>query len=645
MVMTELDPHFTFETFVIGPANRLASAAARRSADAPGTSYNPLFIYAASGLGKSHILSAVAHQARKGNARLRVNYQTLEGYLDELTQALESGEREAMRDRYRDLDILLLDDVQFLANQPEAQEMLLLTLDALTATSSQIVLASDRPPAEINGLDARLVSRFSGGLIVDIAAPEYETRVAIIRRKAEEHGSSLAAGVAEAIARFPARNVRELGGGLNRVLAVQDLEGREVTPDEVSGLTGRAPEDEDSGKADFESFLDEMSETVASSVDLQEEDWRKLFRETAEAAEREGFSATRIRVLMEGSEPEGWEATAESFRADLARLREIEADLDRLDNPWPEAAAGVLRDPERLKEAESLLESVGERMRPFALLAAGPGLTDLGGFPKIALKAGEQLIGEDKPKYNPVYLWSRDPVAGRAVLAAVGRSYQGGEARMAVTSVSEFAEDFIRALSAGVAGAWRERWWTVDLLLVHGTEALVATEQAQEEFFHLYEALKRRGSRIMLAADRPPSEIAIDARLQSRFEGGLVLDLEVKKVPKGAGEIVLVEVGQEAVPQPSEEDIWAGTAGGATEPKEQPIPADGGIIPPLEELIGERGGFLTDMEEPAPAAATVAEEDASEVVSEPVARGWVPSAEKVVWDWPVLEDRLVEDYE
>ena len=645
MIAIELDPKFTFDTFVIGPANRLASAAARRSADAPGTSYNPLFIYAASGLGKSHILSAVAHQAQKGNARLRVNYQTLEGYLDELTQALESGEREAMRERYRDLDILLLDDVQFLANQPEAQEMLLLTLDALTASSSQIVLASDRPPADINGLGARLVSRFSGGLIVDIAAPEYETRVAIIRRKAEEHGAILAAGVAEAIARFPARNVRELGGGLNRVLAVQDLEGREVTPDEVSGLTGRAREDEESGKGDFESFLDEMSETVASSVASQEEPWRKLFRETVEAAEREGFSATRIHSLMEGSEPEGWQATAASFRADLARLREIEADLDRLGNPWPEAAEGVLRDPERLEEAESLLESVRERMRPFAQLAAGPGLTDLEGFPTIVLKAGEQLIGAEKPKYNPVYLWSSDPAAGRAVLAAVGRSYQGGEARMAVTSVSEFSEDFIRALSAGVAGAWRERWWTVDLLLVHGTEALSATEQAQEEFFHLYEALKRRGSRIMLAGDRPPSEIAIDERLRSRFEGGLVLDLKVKKVPKDAGNIVLVEVGQEAVPQPSEEDIWAGTAGGATVPEELPIPEDGGIIPPLEELIGERGGLLTDLEEPARAPSTAAEEHAPEAVSEPVARGWSPSAEKVVWDWPVLEDRLVEDYE
>jgi chromosomal replication initiator protein len=183
MVMTELDPKLTFDTFVVGPANRLASAAARRSAESPGTSYNPLFIYSSSGLGKSHILSAVAHQARKANARLRVHYQTLEGYLQELTHALASGNRDAMRDRYRDLDILLLDDVQFLAGQNEAQEMLLATLDALTASGSQIVLASDRPPADIDGLDARLVSRFSGGLIVDIAAPEYETRVAIIRRK------------------------------------------------------------------------------------------------------------------------------------------------------------------------------------------------------------------------------------------------------------------------------------------------------------------------------------------------------------------------------------------------------------------------------------------------------------------------------
>ena len=562
MVMTDLDPKLTFDTFVVGPANRLAAAAAKRSAESPGTSYNPLFIYAASGLGKSHILSAVAHHAQKGNARLNVTYQTIEDYLEELTRALESGQRDSMRERHRDLDILLLDDVQFLAGQLEAQEMLLGTLDALTSSGSQIVLASDRPPADINGLDARLVSRFSGGLIVDVAAPEYEIRVAIIRRKTEEQGTKLAPGVAEALARYPVRNVRELGGGLNRLMAIQDLEGRAVTPEEVARLMGQAPPAAAPGQAvdDFTSFMDEISETVASTVESQEEPWRKLFRQSVEAAEREGFSVTRLRDLMEGGEPDGWADTAERFRGDLARLREIESELDRLGNPWPEVAHGVLRDPERVEEAESLLGSVRERMRPFGDLAPGARLADLKGFPTIAVKAAEQLIGADKPKYNPVYLWSRDAAAAQAVLAATGRSFPSGEARMAVTSVSEFAEDFIRALSGGVAGAWRERWWTVDLLLVYGTEVLSGIERAQDEFFHLFEALKRRGSRVMLAASRPPVEITgIDERLRSRFEGGLVLEVEAK-VPAGAGTIVLAEAGQAPPPEPTQEDIWAGTA-------------------------------------------------------------------------------------
>ena len=505
MVMTELDPKFTFDTFVVGPANRLASAATRRSAKSPGTSYNPLFIYSASGLGKSHMLSAVAHQARKGNARLRVQYQTLEGYVEELARVLEMGDRDAMKDRYRDLDILLLEDVQFLAGQPEAQEMLLGTLDALTGSGSQIVLVSDRPPADINGLAARLVSRFSGGLIVDIAPPEYETRVAIIRRKAEEQDATLAPGVAEMLARVPVRNVRELAGGLNRILAVQDLEGSMVTPEEAAKLVGQTPgpattRGASAERDDFASFMTEISQSVASTVEAHEEPWRKAFRQAAEAAEREGFNAGRLRTLLEVDQSEEWEAAAERFQADLVRLRDIENELDELGNPWPEAAKGVLRDPDRLEEAESLLESVRERMRLFATLAPGAQLSELKEFESITVKAAEQLIGADKPKYSPVYVWRRDPAGARAVLAAAGRSFQRTDARVAVTSVSEFAEGFIRALSSGVAGAWRERWWTVDLLLVHGVEALSGTERAQDEFFHLFEALKRRGSRVMLVA-------------------------------------------------------------------------------------------------------------------------------------------------
>ena len=227
--MSELDPKLTFDSFVVGPANRLASAAARRAAESPGTSYNPLFLYSAPGLGKTHILTAIAHKSAEVAGELDVEYMPLEEYLDRLEGSLQQGLSDGLKDRYGNLDILLLDDVQFLTGQPEAQEMLLKTLDQLTAAGGQIVLASDRPPADINGLDARLLSRFSGGLIVDLGAPEYETRVAIIRKKAAERSQNLENGVAESVARAPLKNVRELGGILNKIFAVQDLEGRRVS--------------------------------------------------------------------------------------------------------------------------------------------------------------------------------------------------------------------------------------------------------------------------------------------------------------------------------------------------------------------------------------------------------------------------------
>lgn len=681
--MKDLDTKLTFDTFVIGPANRLASAAARRAADSPGTSYNPLFLYSASGLGKSHILTAVSHHAAKVNPQLRILYQALEGFLDDLERALEEGSRDAMKDRYRDLDILLLDDVQFLAGQPEAQEMLLGTLDALTASGSQIVLASDRPPADINELDARLVSRFSGGLIVDIAPPEYETRVAIIRRKAEEQGSDLQPGVAEALARFPFRNVRELGGALTRIVAIQDLEERAVTPEDVPRIMGEASAE--ASEDDFGSFKEEVSASLQDTVEAQEEPWRKALRETAEAAERDRFNASRLRTLLEKPKPpKDWQDLVERFRADTARLAEIDAELDRLGNPWPEAAQSLLHDPARLEEAEALLASVRERVRPFQDLAPGPRLADVAdAFPSLAFKAVEQLVSAEKPKYNPIYVWSAGGAAARALLAAAGRSFQDvrGERRMAVTSVAEFAEDFIRALSAGVAGAWRERWWTVDLLLVYGAQELSATERAQDEFFHLFEALKRRGARVLLTGDRAPSDIGnIDERLRSRFEGGLVLDLEGAEPPAGADAIRLLEPG--AAAPADADDIWAGTGPAPAEPPAvAPSPAassgeasrskEGPEIPPLDEIIGEeRGGLFVSRDRAdadgtagadAPAGASVgtAEEaprarevpaekgpapsEARPTVPLPTRGGWFPSGEKVVWNWPILDDRLVED--
>ncbi len=636
--MTDLDPKLTFDSFVVGPANRLASAAARRAADSPGTSYNPLFVYSASGLGKSHILIAIAHHATRVAPDRKIEYMGLEGYLEELTGALERGARDAFRDRYEDLDVLLLDDVQFLAGQNEAQEMLLRTLDHLSSAGSQIVLASDRPPAEIDGLDARLLSRFSGGLIVDIGVPEYETRVAIIRRKADEAGHELAQGVAEALARHPVKNVRELGGALNKVFAMQDLEEREVSADDVRRLLGdgEPPAPAVAARDEFGLFLEDLTGVVAKTVEAQEEPWRKTLREAVDAAEREGFSTQRLRSYQGGAEPADWQKIVQGFRAAVQRLRDIDDELDRLGNPWPEAAVGLLKDPDRLDEAEALLASVRERQRPFPRLGDGPDLDAIEGFSKMAAKAAQQLVAAEKPQYNPLYLWSDPAARARTLLGAAGRSFQASadaEARMAVVSVHEFAEEFIRALGDGVAGAWRERWWTVDLLLVHGVEALSETERAQDEFFHLFEALKRRGARVMLAADRSPSGIArIDERLRSRFEGGLVLEVDVGT---GSGELELVEVEEPAAAA----GLWD------EHPKASGVDR---VVPPLDEIeVGERAGLFIDPSD-LPTADARPEEDApapaAKVATAPRRVGsWFPSPENVTLHWPRVEELLQED--
>ena len=618
--MAELDPKLTFESFVVGPANRLANAAARRAADSPGRGYNPLFIYSPSGMGKTHILGAIAHAASRANGR-KVLYLASDSYLEELAEALRNGRQDAVRDRYRTLDFFLLDDVQFLAGQAQAQEMLLSTLDALTAAAKQVVLASDRPPSEINNLDARLLSRFSGGLIVDIAAPEYETRVAIVRRKVEEQGQTLMAGVAEALARFPFRNVRELSGALNRVLVEQDLEGYPVTPSDVAVLMGEKPPQQEVD--DFSSFVKEITGELAQAFE-SEEPWKRRLKQTAGAAEFEGFIAKRLRDLAEQADPpEDLEKVLADFAADVARLRELDSEVEALGNPWPDAAKSLSRDPDRIVEAEALLASVRERQRPFAKLLPGPTLKDLeGGVTQLALRAAEQLVREERPRYNPLFFWCDPPDAARALLAATGRSHRdvAPHARAGVTSIEELAEDFIRALSAGVVGAWRERWWTLDMLLVYGIEGLSQTERVQEEFFHLFEALKRRGSRVLIASDRPPSAIeGIDERLRSRFEGGLVLQVTSTALPAGASDLTRDDAVR-AERKEWEDALAAAAPVDGAKPDET---APSAPAPPVRELVA--------------AAAGVSSTDGS--------GRWAPSPENVIWTWPRLEDRVVEELE
>ena len=235
-----LNPLYRFETFVVGAANRLAVTASQAVAESPGTVYNPLFIYARPGLGKTHLLMGIGHAARAINPRLSVEYLTLDEFIEAFHAAIAAGHGAAYRQRFIDVDLLLVDDVQFLTHRREMQAELLRLTDALQSANRQIVLTSDRPPAEIEALDDRLIRRFAGGLVIDVSAPDYETRVAILRRKAEERRASFADGVLDAVATLEIDNVRELLGALNRLIAFQSVSDAPLTPAQARQLVGGA---------------------------------------------------------------------------------------------------------------------------------------------------------------------------------------------------------------------------------------------------------------------------------------------------------------------------------------------------------------------------------------------------------------------
>jgi chromosomal replication initiator protein len=237
-VTTALNPKFTFETFVVGAANRLAVTAARTVAESPGSAYNPLFIYSGSGLGKTHLLMAIGANAKRLAPALGVEYLTLDEFVEAFHAAIGAGQGDAFRRRFQTVDVLLIDDVQFLTNRREMQAELLRLSEALQSAGRQIVLTSDRPPVEIENLDERLISRFSGGLVVDIGAPDYETRVAILRRKAEERGAEFQPGVLETVAAAGFTNVRELMGVLNRLVAYQAVNETPLNAEGAKALLG-----------------------------------------------------------------------------------------------------------------------------------------------------------------------------------------------------------------------------------------------------------------------------------------------------------------------------------------------------------------------------------------------------------------------
>lgn len=228
---TPLNPRYTFETFVRGSSNDLAASASMAVAAQPGLAYNPLFVYGHVGLGKTHLVQAIGHQVREQNPAARIQYRTTEEFVNDVVEGIRYERMEAVRAAYRDCELLIIDDVQFIAGKEACQKEFFNTFNALHNLRHQIVITSDKLPNEIKDLEDRLKSRFQWGLIVDLQPPELETRIAILQKKAKTDGIALPEDVALLIAESVRSNVRELEGSLIRTSAFASLRQRPITLD------------------------------------------------------------------------------------------------------------------------------------------------------------------------------------------------------------------------------------------------------------------------------------------------------------------------------------------------------------------------------------------------------------------------------
>ncbi|MCR4819463.1 MAG: chromosomal replication initiator protein DnaA [Fretibacterium sp.] len=226
--------NYTFESFVVGKSNRMAHAASLAVAEMPGKAYNPLFIWGGVGLGKTHLMHAICNYAQEKTKNLRTLYLSAEQFLNEFVKAIASSKTAQFKERYRNLDILLIDDIQFLGSKEQSQEEFFHTFNSLHDDGRQVVICSDRQPSELKNIEERLTSRFSWGLVADIQPPDLETRIAILQKKASLRQYAIPDEVIHFLAQHIPSNIRELEGALNRVIASAELMCEEITIDRVS---------------------------------------------------------------------------------------------------------------------------------------------------------------------------------------------------------------------------------------------------------------------------------------------------------------------------------------------------------------------------------------------------------------------------
>jgi chromosomal replication initiation ATPase DnaA len=662
-VSPALNPRYRFDTFVVGAANRLAATAARAVAESPGAAYNPLFLYGGSGVGKTHLLMAIGHAVRDINPAALVEYLTLDDFIEAFHAAIAAGQGEAYRRRYAEVNVLLVDDVQFLTHRREMQAELLRLTNTMLTSGRQIVLSSDRPPNEIAALDERLIQRFAGGLVIDIAAPDFETRVAILRRQAEERKAEFDPTVIEVVATLPLASVRELIGAFNRLIAFQSVNDVPITSARARQLLARlipaAPAHPPGAESapggvgrmelpgaassatavdEFGSFLSEISSALARQVEA----WRGRVAEAVMRWEGEGYRTTRLQRLLDGETPVDPDAALRDFEEDIEHLRLLQAEAQELDPAL--AGLPVFRDPDRVEEARLEVDKARQGMSP----PPGPSpLWRLEDFVEsagnlVAVRAARAVIAAPGREYNPLVIIGGSGVGKTHLLHAVGNALAASQGMtVACLGAPDFVDDLIKAIDRDRIPWWRARYRRIGALLLDDVQLLGGKDRSQEELFWLYNLMAEAGRQMVFTSSVPVARLAgIEERLRTRLEGGLVVEL-----PPPEREVRVAVVGRllrEKLGDPDPE-LAPYLAGRPVES----VRALQGVVQRVLAAAETRGqrislGLAREVLEGNPAAPTRRSSGlrTSGLLSP---TGALRSREKTVWDWPDIGDRLNED--
>lgn len=629
-----LNPRLTFDMFEVGPSNQVAASAAQSVAATPGSVYNPLFIYSAAGLGKTHLLMAIGQRAIEVAPSLRVEYLTIDDFAEAFQAATAAGQAEAVRNRLAESHLLLVDDVHLLANRRDIQAELLRAVGVREA-SSQAVFAGNKPPGEIDGLEHELEQWFGSGLVVDITPPEYDTRLTILQGRAGERDAQFRASVLEAVAQFDIGNVRELLGVVNRLVALQAVSETPLTPEAACALLeGEAltpaprpstPTEAPAPPDEFSAFLSGVSVTVSQQV----EGWEARLTDAIKKWQQQGYSTKRLEDVLEQDAPVSAQRAVKLFEQDIEELDQLQA---RLRSAHPKSAQDpVFRDPDRVREARMLVERFASETEPPPAPTAAWTLDNYveGEANSDAVHAA-RAVAVLPAQFNPLVLIGPSGVGKTHLLHAVGNALLEARVVVACLSAQDLDADVLKRIDR--AGA----------LLLDDLQLLAANDEIQRRLVALADRFLKSERQLVFSISAPTGEIeGLSSDLVARLEAGHAARLSQpdRQLRHGLVARMLAEE--------------LGTADAELTDYLADRPADSvravvGLVQRVFSSAESQGAkpsasFAREMIEGAlpRQRLTSARMRTSGVLISP--SGGVRSREKMIWSWPDPADRLIED--